>query len=159
VVNKIVLTPSTWYSIAFAAIEVYPNECMGAVIAEKRKNKGVFALSYQLAKRRHDSVETCSIEYLPLLDPKYYSLADYHSHPSHLDEKDQPIPSKDDFELSPLGNCDIIIKSTRTRSCRKKLLKCERGKIYMHWNRFILIAMAYRRKEKEYVSLPLEIGQ
>jgi proteasome lid subunit RPN8/RPN11 len=156
-IRKIILSPWAWYSMAFSAIEVYPNECMGAVLSEGQKSKGILALSYQLAKRKHDSVETSSTEYLSLFEPKYYSLADYHSHPSRIDEREEPIPSEEDFELSPLGTCDIIIKATRTRSGRKKLLKCERGKIYMHWKRFVLIAGAYRRKEKGYTSLPLEI--
>jgi proteasome lid subunit RPN8/RPN11 len=154
---KIILSPWAWYSIAFSVIEVYPNECMGAVLSEKTKKRGTLAITYQLAKRTPDSVETYSTEYLTMFDPRYYTLADFHSHPSKVNERDEPVPSEEDFELSPLNTTDIIVKASRVRKNHKRLLKCERGKIYMHWKRFLLIAGAYKRGEKEYTSIPLEI--
>lgn len=160
--DTVAIRYSTLITMAFSAIEVFPKECMGGMLAKKGKIPLIAAaVPYQIAKRTKESVETESSPKLSNMGVGHlYKIGDFHSHPFEGKKDAVPLtPSEYDFETTDKGELDLIIRVMRARSNKRKSL-CMKGlSISMSEGRFRILIRAYYRDEKEYKKIKINLIQ
>jgi hypothetical protein len=162
--TKIIAVPhGACWAMAFAAIEVFPKECMGGVSLASRHGAVAvagFAASYQLARRTPDEVSSNSSDFFGGIMDK---LADFHSHPHVGRETEITEPSEMDLKNMLDGDVEIIVSIGRKRSCMKKAMRSRHGTITGSVGRFRLAINAFVRigegtgKDIEYGKVMLAV--
>jgi proteasome lid subunit RPN8/RPN11 len=162
--DLIVLPKATCWPIVFAAIEVFPKECMGGVALASRRGKVAmadFAFPYQLAMRKMDEVASNSGAFFDGVMRR--KLADFHSHPHVGREPVLSFPSEMDLDGMYDGDVEIIISVGRKKSKASRSMGCRRGIVSGAIGRFRFSMKAFVRlgendaEEIEYRQVMLAI--
>lgn len=108
----ILISRSVCFSMAFAAVEVYPTECVGSLFTDDKGKKICGITVYQLAKRSKESVSSDSV----VITSKFNNLGfkpfcEFHSHTYDGQDILQPIaPSAVDLEYLECNKPEFIIQ-------------------------------------------------
>ncbi|RJS89074.1 hypothetical protein DRO56_00580 [Candidatus Bathyarchaeota archaeon] len=113
---EVFLTEKAFVGLILSAIEVYKNECLGALLGYNLRNKIVveYAIPYQSAKRKYTEVEpnwrreSKIQELIPLLTPLQH-LGYFHSHTQWGDTKALSALSQVDRETIEPAQIEIVI--------------------------------------------------
>jgi proteasome lid subunit RPN8/RPN11 len=143
---KLVVVPrSACLAMAFAAVEVFPKECMGGLsLSSKNRGRVVagFASPYQLATRRIDEVSShTSAEFGGAI----VKLADFHSHPHVGREAVVLNPSDMDLENMENGDVEVIISIGKSKRSMSFVRSNSRGSINISMGKFRLSVNAFIR--------------
>lgn len=132
--TDIFLSDKAFMSILLSSVEVYKNECHGALLGYQTPNRIVveFAIPFQSAERRPSEVvpnwrrELKVIEVLPLL-AQLQKLGYFHSHPQWGKTRGKSQLSSQDKEYIDEGDLEIVVaindarKSVSWRQSKNKL--------------------------------------
>jgi len=152
--------PFSIITMSFAAIEVFPKECMGGLISlPTRLPVIVAAVPYQIAKRTTEEVETDSSSLLSSLRiGRHLKIGDFHSHPFSGRMESEPLaPSKTDFEDAIEGEWDLIVRIVRVRSSLHRRMREHGGSLSMSEGRFRILMRGYYRDKKDYKEVAIRI--
>lgn len=151
----IFLSDKAFIGIVLSAIEVYKDECLGALLGYNLRNRIVVehAIPYQTAKRRPTEAEpnwkreTRVQEILPQL-LQLQHIGYFHSHTQRGEQKATPIPSNQDMRGMILEQIEII---AAINNAKKRLDWNSTGKDLFgtigHYH--IKIAAYYKRKKDQ----------
>lgn len=146
--------------MAFSAIEVFPKECMGGLLAKHGKNPIIVAsIPYQLAKRTQDAVETySSLKLSEMKLGRLFKLGDYHSHPFCGTKNSEPLePSDYDLKDAKEGDIDCIIRVIKTGRRNHRGLRGCGTSISMAEATFRILMKAFWRGKDSYWEVPLRL--
>lgn len=157
----IFLSDKAFIGIVLSAIEVYKNECLGALLGYNLRNRITveYAIPYQTAKRRPAEVEhnwkreTRVQEILPKLVHLKH-LGYFHSHTQHGNQKATAEPSSLDIESIIPAQIEIIaaVNDSRRRTqwyATEKELRGTIGKYH------IRLACHYKKKNGKIKQYPI----
>lgn len=151
---------SSILTIAFAAIEVFPKECMGGLLAVPGRIPLVSAaVPYQLAKRTTEGVDTYSSPKLSSMRlGRLVKIGDFHSHPFAGAKDSEPLkPSECDFKDSTEGEVDLIVRVVSVRLRMHRSLRKHGKSLSMSEGRFRILVKAYYRGVKNYEEIDIRL--
>jgi len=151
---------SSILTIAFAAIEVFPKECMGGMLAVPGRIPLVSAaVPYQLAKRTTEGVDTYSSPKLSSMRlGRLVKIGDFHSHPFAGAKDSEPLkPSEYDFEASVEGEVDLIVRVVSARLKMHRSLRKHGKSLSMSEGRFRILVKAYYRGVNNYEEIDIRL--
>jgi len=147
-------------TIGFAAIEVFPKECMGGLLAiPGRVPLVVASVPYQLAKRTTEEVETYSSPKLSLMRlGRLVKIGDFHSHPFSGIKNSEPLnPSEYDVKDSSEGEVDLIVRVVRVRFKWHRSPRKHGKSISMSEGMFRMLIKGYYKGAKSYEEVDLKL--
>jgi hypothetical protein len=132
--TEIFLSDKAFMGIILSSVEVYKNECHGALLGFQTRGRIIveYAIPFQSAKRRFSEVkpnwrrELKVIEILPKLI-HLQKLGYFHSHPQYGGKRGSPELSGQDSEYMGEGELEIVVaindagKTIRWAESRKML--------------------------------------
>lgn len=130
--TEIFLSDKAFMGIILSSVEVYKNECHGALLGFQTRRRIVveYAIPFQSAKRRFSGVEPNwrrelkVIEILPKLI-HLQKLGYFHSHPQYGDKRGTPELSEEDKDYMKEGEVEIM---AAINDAKKKLRWAESKK-------------------------------
>lgn len=145
---RLLVPRSACFSIAMAAIEVFPKECFGMLCSlGQGKSMVDLAIAFQLARReRYGVFSNSTVFFQKILRRPLLRMGAFHSH-AFEKKVERLTPSEEDLEDMGIGELDIIIRIIKSRSKKPKAPKVKQSKtgIRMEMGRFRMLLRGFSR--------------